>query len=225
MASWSVDDVYQLYLKLARKNQAGGISASDFFYYWNAEQLGYHNDLTGRWQNRNNTKTGANTGLVIDETVLQDLAPFTIPVTLTVTSGEATKPDDFFFRLALRANGKKVSFINPGQISYVNDSVIDPPSITNGTYYATEYEDYYYVLPTNTPTIDLDYVATPDDIVWGFVYDADGRQVYSPLKSVQPKWANSTIVTITKRAFSNLGVTFHDNDFTNFGRTAQASGD
>jgi hypothetical protein len=217
--------VYLLLQKLSRKNQAGGISASDFFYIWNAEQQSYFDDLTGRWQIRNNTKTGINTGLVVDETVLQDLAPFTIPITLTVSAGKASKPDDFFFRMALRADGKKVQFINPGQISYVNESVIDTPSIVNGKYYATEYEDYYLVLPSATPSIDLDYIATPEDVVWGYVFDADGRQIYSPLRSVQPKWANATIITITKRAFDNMGVSYKDADFTNFGRTAQVSGD
>ena len=97
--SWSVDYIYNLYKRLARKNQAGGISANDFFYYWNTEQNMYHQDIVGRWQARANGKQGANTGLIENETILSELAPFTIASDLTITSGNADKPSDFIFRV------------------------------------------------------------------------------------------------------------------------------
>ncbi len=71
----------------------------------------------------------------------------------------------------------------------------------------------------------MDYVATPTDIVWGFVNDEQGREIYDSSTSVQPKWKQSTIITITKRALVNFGVAFKDVDFTNFGRIAQQVGD
>lgn len=77
---------------------------------------------------------------------------------------------------------------------------------------------------TLTGNVELDYIAEARDIVWGFTLDTDDRQVYNPATSVQPLWNQNTIVTITKRAFVNLGIMFDDNNFTNFGRTAQVSG-
>lgn len=221
---WTVDNIYKLYLRLARKNQAGGISATDLFYYWNAEQRAYHQDIVGRWQNRANGKTGANTGMMLNETTLTELAPFTIKETLAVTTGNADKPEDFIFRVGLRINGAKVDVINHGQIPSVTSSVIDAPSITNNIYYAIEYEDYYSFLPNTVTSADLDYIADCEDIVWGYTFDANNRQVYNAGTSVQPKWNNNVIITITKRAFTALGVTFKDPDFSNFGRAAQVSG-
>lgn len=221
---WTTNDIYQLFLKLSRKNQSGGISASDLFYIWNAEQRSYHQDIVGRWQNRANGKTGLNTGMVLNETIITELAPFTIPETLTITNGEADKPDDFIFRVGLRIGGYKVDVINHGQIPSVTGSVIDPPSVSENTYYAVEYENYYSFLPNTVTSAELDYVADCVDVKWGFTFDANERQVYNPGTSVQPKWNNNVIITITKRAFANLGVSFKDPDFTNFGRTAQASG-
>jgi len=222
---WSVDDIYNLVKFLIRKNQAGGVSASDLFNAWNSEQNMYYQDIVGRWQNRSNNKSGPNTGLILNETILTELAPFTIPVTISVSSGIANKPVDFVFKIAIRVGDYKVDTINPGQRYSVVNSVIDPPSVSTNTYYAIQYEDYYELLPDTVSEIILDYVASPENIKWGFTFDTEGRQVYNPGTSVQPKWDNPTIITITKRALINLGVSFKDRDFSDFGRVAQQTGD
>lgn len=223
--SWSVNDIYILCQKLTRKNQAGGISATDLFYLWNAEQNMYYQDVVGRWQSRNNGKTGMNTGLIQNETIIGELSPFIIPVDLVVTNGVSDKPADLIYRLAMRVNGVDATKINHNQIASVNGSVIDPPSIATDTYYFMEYEDYYKFLPSTVDAAELDYVAACTDIVWGYTWDANGRQVYNAGSSTQPKWNTPTIITITKRALSNLGISFKDQDFLNYGRTAQATGD
>lgn len=225
MQNWNTDKIYKQSLFLCRKNNAGGISADNFFNAWNMEQNMYHTDIVGRWQNKNVSKEQGNTGLILNETILTDLAPFTIPVTLPVTSGKATKPDDFIFRISARISGKKVIFINQGQITSVTASVIDPPSITDGVYYGVQYEDYYSILPNTVTSMDLDYVAAPNDIKWAYTFGPDGEQVYNPGASIQPKWSDPTCLTITKRALTSFGISFKDNDFTQAGRFAQASGD
>lgn len=221
---WTVDDIYKLVKFLSRKNQSGSISASDLFYLWNTEQNSYHNDIVGRWEARANGKTGLNSGLLQNEVTLTDLAPFTINTTLSITSGVSDKPIDFIYRLALRISGKQCVTIRHDQIAAVNDSVLDAPSVTNNKYYSIEYEDYYSFLPNTVTAANLDYVASPEDIKWGYTLDAEGRQVYNPGTSVQPKWNNSTIITITKRALANLGISYKDADFLNFGRNAQNTG-
>ena len=224
--SLSVDYNYQFALKLMKKNQAGGLGSKDFEYQWNDAQGSYQDDLLGRFQARSNGKTGLNTGLIEDETILQKLSPFIKPSTLTVTSGNADKPTDFVYRLALRVGGYDCYKINHGQISSVNNSVIDTPSVANNTYYFVEYEDYYYFLPhTGISSADLDYIKTPDNVVWGFTYDANGRQVYNPGTSVQPLWGNNDCREITKRMLTNLGVSFKDKDFENFGKSVQLTGE
>ena len=226
MANWTVNDIMKLTKFLTKKNQSGSIRATDLFYAWNTEQASYHQDIVGRWQRNNNGKTGSNTGLIQDQTILTDLSPFTLSTSISITSGNATKPSGFIYALDLRINGHKVTHITSDQIDSVNNSVIDPPSTTNSTYYFTEYEDYYYLLPhTVTGGLTLDYVAECRDIVWGYTLDGDGRQVYDAATSVQPQWNKNTIITITKRTLDNFGVSYKDADFTNFGKTAQMTGD
>lgn len=224
MAKWTTNDILNLTLFLTKKNQSGSISAKDLFYSWNSEQSAYHQDIVGRWQNRNNGKSGINTGLIQNKTVLTQLAPFTLSDTITVTDGEATQPEDFIFDLALRINGHNVTEINPGQIYSVNESVIDPPSITNNCYYFSRFEDTYHILPTTVTSLTLDYVAECRDIVWGYTFDAQGRQVYNSGTSVNPQWNSNTVREITRRTLRSFGVAFKDADFSAYGENTINSG-
>ncbi len=228
--SLSPDYLYQFSLKLIKKNQAGGLTSKEFELHWNDAQGTYQDDLLGRFQMRSNGKTGANTGLIEDETILQKLSPFTIQETIDIVAGNVTKPDDFVYRLAFRINGEDVYKISSGQIATVNNSVIDPPSIANGKFYFVEYEDYYYVLPNTLPTVaitqaSLDYIKTPENIVWGYTWDEDGRQVYNLGLSTSPQWDSNSCREVTKRMLTNLGVSFKDNDFANFGKSVQLTGE
>lgn len=227
----SVDYLYQFTLKLIKKNQAGGLGNVDFQYKWNDEQRAYQSDLLGRWQARNNGKTGMNTGLIEDETIMQKLSPFITPVTLTIASGNSNKPDDFIYRLAMRINGKDVFKINHNQIATVNDSVIDAPSIATNTYYFVEYgkilskpNGYYSFLPNTVTAANLDYIASPRNIVWGYTYDSNDRQVYNSGASVQPQWDDASCMEISKRMLKSIGLSFKDADFQNFGQSVITTG-
>lgn len=220
--AWSVDQIYSYLKYQLRKNSAGGISAGDFFNAWNSEQNSYQSDLLGRWQAKSNSKEGANTGLIENETIMTKLAPLIQTVVLPVTAGQANKPSDFIYTLALRIGGYKVFQVDHDSIWAVNTDVIDPSSITDNSYYYTEYQNYYSILPATVANTTLDYIQTAPDIVWNFTLDGAGRQVYNPVGSVQPVWDQPTIIEITRRCLNSLGVSFKDSDFAEFGeRTIQ----
>lgn len=217
---WSVDNIYSYTRFLTNKNQAGSISAADLFNAWNAEQSQYHQDLVGRWQKQNNTKTGVMSGLVEDEITISELSPFIVPIAgAPIAGGLAFKPPDYIYGLALRINGTKVFAVSHDMIWAVIDDVIDPPSIADNSYYYTEYLSYFSFLPATATAYDLDYVAETTDIVWGFTLDASNRQVYNPATSVQPKWNKNTVVTITKRTLKGFGLHFDSREFENFGES------
>ena len=222
----SVDYIYQLCLKLTKKNQAGGISSTDFAFHWNAAQKAYQDDLMGRFQPRAIGKIGMNTGLIENETILTKLTPFTkLSPALTVSSGQVIKPADFIYTLAIRANGEAVFQVNHDEWWSLKDEAIDPPSIADGSYYYTEYQNYYLVAPTATPTIDLDYISTPPDVLWAFSLDTNNRQVYNPSGSAQPLWDNNSASEITQRMLKTLGVAFASANFRSFGTEVQKDGE
>lgn len=221
----SVNYIYEFVLKLIRKNQSGSLTSVEFAYHWNDAQGSYQDDLLGRFQARNNGKEGPNTGLIENETILTKLTPFTIPTTLTITAGQAVKPTDFIYTLALRINNAKVFQVDKDQIWSMLDDVIDPPSVAEDNYYYAEYLNYYKFYPNTVTEVELDYIATPVDVLWNYTFDSNQRQVYSVSGSVQPVWDNNSCREISKRMLTNLGVTFKDADFMNFGKSVQLTGE
>lgn len=223
--AWSVDNIYGLMKFLVRKNQAGGISATDFFYIWNATQSEYQSDLLGRFQRQSNSKEGINTGLIENETIMTKLTPFTQTVTLPVVAGKATKPTDFVYTLAARINNTKVFQVNHDSIWAVLDDVIDPPSISDDSYYYTEYQNYYSLLPDTVTSMDLDYIQTVTDVKWGFTFDGQGREVYDSTTSIQPLWGQNSIIEITQRSLKAVGISFSSQDFEQYGASKIITGD
>lgn len=213
----TVDYLYQYTLNLMKKNQAGAVGSIEWARHWNGESSALQDDLLGRFQARSNGKTGLNTGLLENETILQKLSPFTKNATVTIAGGNGNKPSDFKYLLALRINGDHVFHVNKNQIATVNDSVIDPPNITEGTYYYTDYQGFYSFLPSTVTSALIDYISSPVDVLWGFSI-VGGRQVYNSGTSTQSQWDDASNREICKRVLNTLGVAYKDGDFANFGQ-------
>lgn len=221
----TVDYLYNFALKLIRKNQSGSINGTEFGYFWNDESYAYMADLLGRFQRGNNGKEGGNTGLILNQTILTKLSPFTKAATLTIASGNADKPSGYMYALDIMIGDELVWNINHNQKSSVKKSVIDAPSIADGSFYYVEYENHFSFLPTTVTTANLDYIVSPTKVVWGYTLDGNGRQVYNSSTSVQSQWDDITNMEITKRMLRNMGVSLKDNDFINFGNTAVQTGE
>jgi hypothetical protein len=219
----SVDYLYQYTLNLMKKNQAGAVASTVWARHWNDEQSAYQDDLLGRFQNRSNGKSGVNTGLILNKTILQKLAPFTKKATIAIASGDGDKPAGFAYELALRINGKEVKHIEHDQIAAVNDSEIDPPSEAANAYYVVAYEGFYTFLPSSVTEAVLDYIEVPTDVLWNYEIVSQ-RQVYKVAGSVQPQWDNNSCREITRRVLNTLGVSFKDADFANFGNRVVNTG-
>lgn len=220
----SVDDLYQFTLNLIKKNQAGSLTSTEWARHWNDTQSSYQDDLLGRFQSKNVGKEGGNTGLIENETIMTKLTPFIFPVTLSISAGQAIKPTGFIYTLALRINNTKVFQVDHDEVWAMLSDVIDPPSVTDDSYYYTEYQNYYKFYPNTVTSVDLDYIKTPNNVVWGFTI-VGGRQVYDAGTSTQSQWDDNSNREITKRMLTNLGVAYKDQDFLNFGRSTQITGE
>lgn len=222
----SVDYLYKFMLFIIRKSQAGGLSSTEFGYAWNDAQNSYQDDLLGRFQPNPGVKTGSNTGLIENETVLTKLAPFTVYTTITITAGIGNRPADFIYLLSLRVNGFPCEYYQKDQKAFIDNSSIDPPSTVNNQYYYTEVLQTYRFLPQAlTVNGEIDYIKTPPDVSWAYTLDGDGRQVYDAGSSIQSLWDDHSNREITKRALKVLGVSFKDSDFANFGQSIQNTGE
>lgn len=222
----TVDYIYAYMGFLTRKNRAGGINAGEFGLSWNSAQNSYFSDLLGRFNKNTNSKLRLDTGLIENQTIMTKILPFTKPLTgQTISAGNGNKPADFAWTLALRIDGEKVFQIDHDTIWAVNQDVIDPPSVADGSYYYTEYLNYYAFLPNTVTAFDIDYIGNPPDVKWNFTLDGNNRQVYDPTGSVDPLWNNAECREITERALTSLGVSFNSDDFKQFGHIVTQTGD
>jgi len=153
------------------------------------------------------------------------LMPFIKPVGLSVTTGQATKPSDFVYTLALRCNNAPVFQVDHGQIWSLYDDIIDPPSDATNTFYYVEYLNYYLLFPNDVASVSLDYVCEPLTVSWAYTFDSNNRQVYNPAGSVQPQWDDVSCREITERMLKTIGVAFKDRDFAQFGQSVQNAGE
>jgi hypothetical protein len=223
--SLSVDYLYKFSLKLVRKNMAGGLSSDEFQYHFNDSQGGHMSDLLGRFQLRNNGKEAGNTGLIQNETIIQKISPFIKNASISISSGIGSKPSDFLYRLALRINGRDVYKIDHNQIAAANNSVIDIPSAAANIYYFVEYNGAYTFFPSSVSAASIDYVSVPPDVVWGYTFDGNGRQVYNSGSSTQSLWSDDDNREIVRRMLKTIGVSLKDKDFENFGQSVITTGE
>lgn len=223
----NVDYAYKYILWQMNKNQAGSVSATEFGYLYNSEQLAFTNDLLGAWQRNNNSKQGNLTGLIENQTILNKLAPCTLEVLLEFVNGYAKAPIDYLYNLGLLRNGHKMFYLTKDQLYNLEKDVIDTPSIANNIYYFTDLyssiysakrERYFYSYPQFSGRGKLWYITKPIDVVWAFTI-VSGRQVYNEIDSVDPIWDDITAQEICNRCLKKLGVHFKDGDFVNYGNS------
>lgn len=225
--AWTTNDIFNCYLYLIRKNQSSSVSPQDFFFNWNLESRAYYADLRGRFNKNNNSKTGLDTGLAENQVIITTLSPLIHNVTIPVVAGQVPKPANFSYLMAIRdtASQERVYSFNKDQKFSIVGSVIDPPSDEALSFYYTEYGTYFEVLPADMANVDLDYLSSPVDIVWGYTLDGNNRFVYNPATSVQPEWSQTSIDEITKRSLKSTGVSFQNQDYVQYGQSVQDKGE
>jgi hypothetical protein len=70
--------------------------------------------------------------------------------------------------------------------------------------------------PNNIGAARMSYIRKPQRIYWGFTLDGNGRKVYSPANSEQPKWADVDLLEIIARILKLAGVNLKDGDVVQY---------
>lgn len=221
----SVDYLYRYSLRLIKKSMSGGLSPTDFEFYWNESQNTYMNSLLGPFQMKSADPQNPKVGLIQNQTNLKKLQPFVVTTSITPSGGLAAKPSNYIYAMNLSTNGYEMIPITLNQYNIVSRSVIDAPSTTNNKYYYAENNSSFKVLPaTLSSAITLEYVKMPTDIVWGYTFDGNGRPVYDSATSTQQEWDDISAREITMRMLKLIGVSFKDGDFAQFGQGVMVNG-
>jgi hypothetical protein len=174
----NVDDIYKLILYICSKNAYQGyISYQDFNSVINQSQISYLDYLLGSLQQYQYNHPQPKVALGLNGEVRQRLAPFLIKDTLSLTSGYVDYPNDYQMVDSMMTNDfKAIRYTQQNYLGSVYNSVIDP--ISEYPIYLMEQNGFQFYPDTLDEAV-ITYVGTPNEIVWAYELDSNGRAVYT----------------------------------------------
>lgn len=219
----TVDTVYKIMQFAVNKNQNGYLTPDQFNLVINQGQLSYMAWLLGETQQIQYQGTQSRVQYSISENTRQKIQPFITITNLTISSGFSAYPIDYQLtdtmtssdgvnRIRYAANNKLYSFLK---------SKIDPVA-TNPVYTLSKNGFTFY--PNTLTSATLAYVSVPNTIVWAYTLDGNGRPVYNPSLSVNPKWYDSDMLEIIVRALRLVGVNLKDGEVSQYANEIKNGG-
>ena len=131
------------------------------------------------------------------------------------SDGRVTKPTDYSFFSAAYNNvfiekggeskfvTKPIDLITDAELGIRKNSELRPP--TKRKPVVIEYDGYFQFYPSNLLKVDLTYIKTPADPVWGFTV-VSGRDVYDESTSVNFDLPDHLFGSIVYRICKQLGI-------------------
>ncbi len=161
-----------------------------------------------------------------DKRVRNDLLPFQVRATVTLTSGIGNLPDDFEQEIegwAVDANSVKrvLTFKESGFFRERVLDPVDPPTVTNPM--ANIYQDSVRkieVAPATITSITLSYFKKPTKPYYATVYQ-NGQSIYSDADSVDVLWTDVLHDFIVRNSLMILGLNMRDGQVQRAGQEPQ----
>mgnify|MGYP006290350723 CR=1 FL=1 len=220
----TVDYCYSTLRFIVRKNQLGSLSPTDFQYAFNTAQRNYYDFLVGRIEQYRYDSPKPRIGLSMTDNIVSRLMPFEQTTTLTVTSGLANKPAGFNKLLSMyTSNNYRVYRIEEDRFAERYQDSIDPIDEANAFY--VEQNTNWRIYPNTLNNLTLKYLSVPNNVIWGYTTDGNGRPVYDAVNSIQPLWNDNDIDEILARAAKIVGVSLKEPTLTQFGESVMAKGE
>lgn len=211
-----VNTVYRTMKFIARKNQLASMPPSEFEFAFNSAQRNYYDFLIGRIEQYRYDSPKPRVGIAMTDNIMSRLTPFIQSQTLSVSSGNITKPVDFNKLLSMyTVNNYPISRIEENRLSKRINDTIDPVSEKNSFY--VEGNSLWSIYPSTLTSIKIKYLKVPTNVVWGYNLDDNGRPVYNASTSVNPLWMDNDIDEIIGRALKLFGVSTKENTLIGFG--------
>lgn len=221
----TINDVYNIMLYAIRKNQNGNLNPASFNLVINQAQWSYTDYLLGEFQKYTPGRPFAAVEFSQNEDIRQRLSPFIpAPITLTINgSGIAPYPTGYLNSDAMTYGiyKQRVKFIQQDRLFSHLNSFIDPIS-TNPIYLI--YKDGFQFYPINLGSAYLSYIKQPDELIWAYTLDPQGRPVYNPGASVQPQWLDLDMLEIIVRALAIVGVNLQLNVVEQYSQVIKTQG-
>lgn len=205
----NANQVYQLILYSCAKNkQDGYISPDDFnTVLMPTAQKSYLDYLLGEYQKYQIKRPISIVEIGQNERVTNSLAPLIYGAILNPFpyNGISPFPNDFEYPNAMWGvyGYYNIRFTNQDRLDTTIHSTIDP--VVSNPVYLIQHEGFHF-FPEDIGMTKLSYIRTPPSIVWGYVLDSNGIEVWNPATSQDPVWNDTDMLNIVVRALQLVGI-------------------
>lgn len=196
----------------------------------NYAQLGFLDYLLGQFVSYQYGRPLSRVQFGMNEIVRQRITPLIDAVT-TINidaTGFAAYPTDYQQADALNLTSlDRVRFVpQHKKYSYIK-SRIDP--VATNPIFLIESQGFRFYPNTNfngvsLGTIQLSYVKTPPDIVWGNSPDGQGRPIYNQGTSINPVWYDTDMDELIVRALEMIGVNLQAPEISQYAQMIKNEG-
>jgi hypothetical protein len=226
----TADDPYRIIQIVANKFQAGNITPTQYMDMINYAQLGFLDYLLGQFVSYQYGRPLSKVQFGMNEIVRQRITPLIDPVsTINIdATGFAAYPSDYQQADALNLTSlDRVRFVpQHKKYSYIK-SRIDP--VSTNPIFLIESQGFRFYPNTNfngvsLGSIQLSYVKTPPDIVWGNSPDPQGRPQYNQGTSVNPIWYDTDMDELIVRALEMIGVNLQAPEISQYAQMIKNEG-
>ena len=212
----NVDEMYRICQYAINKAQNGNLTPSEFNLLVEQAQNSWADYLIGEFQQYQYGRAQSRVGYGQNSNVRQRLQPFIYITNLSVdVNGFCPYPGDYLQADAMWSlyGSQRVKWTSQDRLYSTYNSKIDPIA-TNPAYLIEDIGFRFY--PTNITAARLSYIKKPTRIYWAYTTDGNGRPIYSPALSEQPKWSNLDQIEIIARVLKLAGVNLKDGDVVNY---------
>jgi hypothetical protein len=221
----SVKEIYDLILYCVTKNkQQGYVSPDDFNLVINQAQRSYLDYLLGQYQKYQIRRPISIVEFGQNQRLRDSVSPLIYGRTLNVyNNGVSPFPSDYEYTDAMWTGygHYNIRFVQQDRLdSYVHSS-IDP--IDTNPIYLINHEGFQF-FPENIGLAKLSYVRTPPTIKYAYTLDGNGRQVYDPINSINPVWAETDILNIIVRALQIVGISLQSGTVVQYSQEIKNGG-
>lgn len=219
----TVDTVYQIMQYAINKSQNGFFSPDEFNLVINQAQTQFLDYLLGEFQTYQVGRPISRVQYGNNETTRQRLTPFIKSATLTVDgNGVVNYPSNYQQTDTMWTSSYgRVKFVSQDHLASYLSSRIDPIA-TNPIYMLNMYGFKFY--PNTIGSAIVNYIETPNEIVWGYTVDGNGLPVYDSNTSVDPRWYDVDMMEIIARALRIVGVNLQSNVVSQYANEIKIQG-
>lgn len=212
-----VDEVYAFVSFVINKNLNGAFTPKGFNQAIKAANIELFDDLRGgKYSTYQPGRPVPLVGMEQNSTLSEELDPFIVPATISVTGGIATQPSGLVQVLGMRvaSDNTPIDWVKKSEVgSYLNGEIDFPQADINPIY--TNIGGSWEIYPTTITSVKAYYLVEPTTPLYDYTVSGGGI-TFNSSTSVNFQWKKTAFMALCAKVLSYLGVNISNADIVGY---------